>query len=192
MDAAKDRYASRHVCQLADGATVHVSDHELKVQDAAGRVLVRYCDGVAEVVSHGDLRLSAPAGRVQIEAAEGVSVKAPQVEIEAGESTLRLNDEETALSSRRVKLVSGVASVVARHLSSSAIDVVSKAERWELEADRIVERSRDVFREVEELVQLRAGRVRQFVQELYHLKSGQTALHSDEETRVDGKKILLG
>ena len=69
---------------------------------------------------------------------------------------------------------------------------MQEVERFELTAGRLVEKTRDTFREASDLVQTRAGRMRTLVARGYSLLSSRTALTSKRETSIDGSKILLG
>ena len=66
------------------------------------------------------------------------------------------------------------------------------ANRLETVARRIVEKAKDVYRQVENLNQVKAGRMRTLVDGAYRVKAGRTALKSDGDTKIDGKKIYLG
>ncbi len=63
---------------------------------------------------------------------------------------------------------------------------------WELRAERIVERARDVFRDVERLMETRARRARTIVDRLLELSARRTSIRSSEDTSIDGKRVLLG
>ncbi len=73
-----------------------------------------------------------------------------------------------------------------------AAELVTRVGRWELRAERIVESATDAYREVRGLAQTRAGRIRNLVTDAYQLVAGRTAIVSDEDTVVDGKRVLLG
>jgi hypothetical protein len=81
---------------------------------------------------------------------------------------------------------------LAGRITTTATTLSHTVERFELAAGQIIERARDAFRDVQDLSQTRAGRVRTIVQDLYSLYSKRTALQSTEETSVDGSKVLLG
>jgi hypothetical protein len=154
-----------HRIPLADGATVHVhGGTAAEIRDREGRLLVRYEDGAAEIAApSGDLRLAAPGGRVVIQAGTDIEIGAP------GEVTVKAERFLT-----RVR-------VLAQH-----------AERLEVSAGRILERAREAYRDVEELLQTRAGRVRAVIEDAYHLQARRTSIASKEDTSIDGKKVLLG
>jgi hypothetical protein len=150
--------------ELEDGAVAAAVDGGLELRDAEGRLLVRYANGSAEIaVPAGDLVLSAPAGRVVIRAAEDVEIE-----------------------------TRGTVTTVARAVATKAESIALTAEKYELAATRIVEKSRDAFRDVVDLAQTRVGRARTVVASIFSLSSRRSVLVSKEDTSIDGRKILLG
>jgi len=77
-------------------------------------------------------------------------------------------------------------------IAMRASEVVCETGRYELRAERIFERARDVYREVEGLVQTRAGRVRILARDVYHLFAKRMHLLAEDDAAVDGKRVLLG
>ena len=73
-----------------------------------------------------------------------------------------------------------------------AREVVCSAGRYELRAERIVERAQQVFREVDGLVQIRAERVRTLARDLFQVFARRTDVVADEDATMDGKRVLLG
>jgi hypothetical protein len=56
----------------------------------------------------------------------------------------------------------------------------------------VVERVKNAYREVEELAQTRAGRVRVVARAAMHLISGRTVIKAEQDVKVKGEKIHLG
>jgi hypothetical protein len=77
-------------------------------------------------------------------------------------------------------------------ISLRAQEVECEAGRIELRADRIFERARDVYREVEGLLQTRAERVRTLARGAYHVFAKRVNVAAEEDASVDGKRVLLG
>jgi hypothetical protein len=73
-----------------------------------------------------------------------------------------------------------------------ASEVECEAGRIDLRADRIFERARDVYRDVEGLLQTRVERVRTIARGAYHLFAKRVNVAAEEEAAVDGKRVLLG
>lgn len=70
--------------------------------------------------------------------------------------------------------------------------VLVETGRLETRARRIFEAAEDVYREAEGLSQTRAGRLRVLVEGALQLFARRTTLASEEETVVDGRRVLLG
>lgn len=77
-------------------------------------------------------------------------------------------------------------------ISLRAGEVVCEAGRFELRAERIVERAGDVYREIGGVLQTRAGRVRTLVSDVYHVLAKRARIAAEEDAAVDGKRVLLG
>jgi hypothetical protein len=179
----------------------------LEIRDDEGRVVVRFVDGAAEVFApSGDLTFSAPKGAVRLRSATDVELTAGRDLVHRAErhasveaTRLRFGARETELesadlqvSAERSRFTSGVAQLVARHIQTSADTLVTRVERCELTAERIVERSRDTLREVSDLLQTKSGRVRSFVEGVYAMYTDRTVMVSEQDTSIDGDKVLLG
>jgi Protein of unknown function (DUF3540) len=182
---------------VAGGGTVTVRGDTVEIADAEGRVVVRWAGGSAEIVAPaGNLTLAAPAGKVvlragtEVEIAVGPEGAAPQLRVGAIETRLEALRLEVKAAHSRV--VTEQASVVAQRIATTASMLVQNVERFELTATRIVEKTRDVFRDATDLAQTRVGRARTIVKDAYSLYSRRTSMASTEDTSIDGSKILLG
>ncbi len=195
--------------QLPDGSVASVVDRALEVRDMKGRLMVRYIDGTAEIAApEGDLVLTAPQGRVVVRSALDVEIEAARdlrqtagravhtatsgSEINVGPRSIDIQSEKLSAQSEKVELALGVVSTVAKSLATKADSVSVTAAKYELAATRLIERSKDTFREVSDLAQTRVGRARTIVTSLFTLSARRTVLTSKEETSIDGRKILLG
>lgn len=197
---------------LPDGGSAELRGRALEIRDAEGRVVVRYEDGAATISPEaGDLHLRAPQGSVRIESAVDVSIEAgrdlsqkaarradievgaaaePQVRIEAKKARIKV-DQIEALS-KASRFVTGQATVLARTAALTATHLAQNVERYDLTATRLVERTRDAFREAQDLAQTKVGRARTLVRDVFTLHTKRSVLVSEEDTSIDGKKILLG
>jgi hypothetical protein len=81
---------------------------------------------------------------------------------------------------------------VAHAITATAERIAVNAATYELLAERVVQRSRDAFREVTDLAEERIGRVRALVRDVYSLSSRRTVLISSDDTSIDGSRIQLG
>jgi hypothetical protein len=64
--------------------------------------------------------------------------------------------------------------------------------RLETVARTVVEKARNVYRTVEKLAQLKAGRVRTVVDGSHVVRARKTTVHADEDVRIQANKIHLG
>ncbi len=211
MNNAAKKLEPSSVVPLSDGSAVHIADAEVAILSPAGEIVVRYERGTATIVAQADLVLSAPRGRVRIESGHDVEIAAARdvvqraarrVDVRAGnaeEPQLRVETErvgvdapELSVSSAKVDASFGDVDVVAGRLTTVAASITERAQRIEVAAEKLVETTRDTFREAKGLFVSRAGRVQQIVRDAFLLKTRRTTLTSTDETSVDGKKVLLG
>jgi hypothetical protein len=200
---------------LPDGGSVEVREGAMELRDPSGHLLVRYADGAAEIAAPaGDLILSAPSGRVVLRSGLDVSIEATRdvvqrggrvVALSAGASTedatpqLKIEARDVSVTSERVlteakesRFVGGEVTTVARAMKTTVASFALSTEKYELSATKLVEVTRDAFRDVADLAQSRIGRVRMLVREVYSQRARRTVIASTEDTSVDGRKVLLG
>jgi hypothetical protein len=196
---------------LPDGARAELAGGRLELRDAGGRLLVRYENGHAEIAApSGDLRLSAPEGRVVIESALDVALRSGRdVHIEtarrfdvstAGAATSLSLDAKRAtvhaphvdVTSKTARLATSRATVLARSIAVTAESLAQTVVKYELTAERLVEKTKDSFRDASDLAQTRAGRLRMIVKDVLSMHARRSVLVSEDETSIDGKKVLLG
>ena len=162
---------------LPGGGSVAVIGEGVEIRDEAGRLLVRYAGGSAEIAApDGDLTLAAPLGRVVLRSGTDIDVEAARLSVRTDES----------------HIITGQATLLAQRITTTASVLSQSVERFELTATRLVERTRDAFRETADLAQTRAGRMRTLVKDVCSIYSRRTVMASREDTSIDGSKILLG
>ena len=206
-------HAAAPAIALAGGAAARLAeDGALEIVDGRGRLQLRWEAGRAELrAPDGDLLLEAPAGRVVVRAGLDVELSGGRdVAIDAGRSLsarggevgtpqLTLEAEATRVRGERLEVEAAVAearigrvSLAARQLATTVANVAHNVERWELRAQALVETTRTSLREAVELAEQRAGRVRTLVEGLHALFSRRNVQISDEDTSIDGRRVLLG
>ncbi len=206
----------------ADGVSATVSargegGEVLRVSSASGAVLFEYDPATGRssaTAASGELSVSAPAGKLLLHGEEGVEIssgRAVRVRAkdvvaleragEAGEGGQRVWLDKrgvsvagTAVFALAEKLEGriGDARLVFRTVSTTAKVARSVVETVDMRVGRLVERARNVLREVEELHQLRAGRERTVVRETSHTTAKRVVMTASEEVKLDGQKIRLG
>ena len=107
---------------------------------------------------------------------------------------LRAIEGDLTLSAKgRVALRADVEiAAVSPEVRVEATAMLVEAGRHELSAARVVERAGDVYRHAEGLAETTAGRARTIVTGDNDLCAGRTTITSDEDTVVDGERVLLG
>lgn len=186
----------------------------LRVHDTEGRLLFEHRPAEGRSVLSapaGTLELRADAGDLELAASGAVRVRSGEmVELEgravrlraadgSSSSELRMRAERTELETERfgaaierADVRVAEANLVARTLRTVAGRVKHKAEVLETQAERIVERAKEAWRETEGLSQTRAGRVRMVAEQTLHLLAERTTLKAREDVKVKGEKIYLG
>lgn len=182
--------------RLSDGSSVAATGDAAEIRDPEGRVIVRYAGGAAEIVAPaGNLTLSAPAGRVVMKAAAGIELRsgdAEEPQVAVGAAEVRVDASVLDVKTGESRVATGRATITAERIATAASVLTQHVERFELTATRLVEKTRDTFRDASDLAQTRAGRVRTVVKNAYALFARRTSIASKEETSIDGSKILLG
>lgn len=82
-------------------------------------------------------------------------------------------------------------------MNSHGLNVKAASARWivdrmETLAGTLVEKARNSYRTVEQLAQLRTGRMRTLVNQTFQFKSRKAFLKSEEDFKIKGEKIHLG
>lgn len=165
-------------------------DLELCARD--GRVVLSGSQGV--VIDGGD-RVAVTARRevtiaTQPEAAPGADAARAEVSLRRDE--LKLGARTLGLTALRAAITADELGLAARSLRTAAKVAVQAVGVLETRAERVVERAKNAYRDVEELAQTRAGRVRLVARETLHAVGKRAVVRGDEDVKVKGEKIHLG
>jgi hypothetical protein len=151
------------------GAKATVEGETISVFRADGTLVASFdsATGALRIEAPGDLCFAAPNGKVLVESRDGIALRTG-----AGEA-----------SSFDVK-PDGV------HMRASLVDIAAGA--LEVRAERIIEKATDVYRDIDGLLETRAHRLRSIVSTTLELFGRRTTIASEKDTRIDGKRVLLG
>lgn len=198
-----------------DGSTATVEEedgHEvLRVRGAGGRLLFEHRPQERRSVVHapeGDLCLRADAGDLTLQAARAVRVEAPEIRVDAGrrarvstpDGELDLDGPDARLRAGTIDARAARARLRADHARLSARRLLTVADRvkhvatevLETHAGRLVERARESYRDVEELSQTRAGRLKLVAERTLSVLGLDTRIKARRDVKVLGDKIYLG
>lgn len=143
----------------------------LRVLDASGNLLFEHRpdEGLTVIsVPHGDLELRAPTGSVRVVAGKRVEVRAQEADLRVTEA--RLTARQLVTTVDRVREALGV---------------------LETRADRVIQRAKNVYTEVEELAQTRAGRVKLIAERTVHVLGKRALVRATEDVKIKGEKVHL-
>ncbi|MCB9596244.1 MAG: DUF3540 domain-containing protein [Sandaracinaceae bacterium] len=190
--------ALREAEATSDGVHAAIERDVLTVRGASGEVLFTHDARSGQSTVRGrDVRVVADAvalsGRtVQIDGAEAVRVT-------QGEQSLSLDPRGTTLTTRALHTEADEARLSFRDVVFGAGRVESVVDRArhaveavEITAGRIVERTKDVFREVEGVSQTRAGRLRLVTEGVFSVLSGRTSIEAEDDLSLVAERIELG
>ncbi len=116
-----------------------------------------------------------------------------RVNISRGSLELRTEDGNIELcSAQDVRIGGRTIEMNSRQLNIKAESARWIVQRLETLAETLVEKARNAYRTVEQLAQLRTGRLRTLVDQTFQLKSRKAFLKSEEDFKIKGEKIHLG
>ncbi len=148
---------------FAGGARAVALEDELELISAEGHLMARFDMRTGALVLHSTGDLTlATSGELKLRSAKALELDAP---------TIRQHCKGFELEA-----------------DHATVETTS----WRLQAQRIVERSTDVYRRVERVYETRAETIRSVARNTLSLLANRATLRSREETRVDGKRVLLG
>jgi len=139
----------------------------------------------------GILRVFSPRNELVFEY-DPVGEKA-RVNIARGNLELVTEDGDIELrSARNVRIGGHTIEMESRELNIKSASARWVVDRMETLTGTLVEKARNAYRTVEQLSQLRTGRMRTLVDQTFHLRSRKAFLKSDEDFKIKGEKIHLG
>ncbi|MFO0548761.1 MAG: DUF3540 domain-containing protein [Polyangiaceae bacterium] len=181
LGAARGPSARAVVARSGASASLdeHAGRERLVVRDRDDKVLFEVDAETGRTVisaARGNLALRAPDGDLELEAKGAVRVRSQAFDVSAEKAELALDD--VAFAGERLRAKIG--------------DVRNVFGRLETVTQRLFETAKSAFRNVEDLSQLRAGRVRTLVKKGYYVRGGHAAVEAEEDVKLDAKQIRLG
>lgn len=149
--------------RTTNGAEAIAAGNEIQLLDQRGRLMARFDAETGNLTLHAAGDLDlVSAGALRLKSESGVEIESPRVSQRCEQYSLESDDVQFTVS------------------------------RWRLRASRIFEHSTDVYRRVERVYETRAESIRSVARGALSLLAEKATLRSKDETRIDGKRVLLG
>lgn len=178
-----------------------------ELRDESGRLLFEYDPGAKRAVVHipeGDLDIAVARGGLTISARDGVRLESERsIDLcvaRGGTSAAKatLGPEGVTLAGAAVRLLGERAELLAARIGLRGRLLETNVERLhqvagvlDTSAERIIERAKDVYREVEGLSQHRAGTVRWVAEKTASFLAENTLIKARDRVKIKGERIHL-
>jgi hypothetical protein len=191
----------------ADRLEVRNERHELLFQYDEEKGQARLC------VPSGDLDILVPNGDLTLASDQAVRLRGRTVDVAATTgirlavhdltarllTSFGLSQRGASVKTRnvRVEAVTADLAVKAGKLAGERLDtdvtvIRTRARRIETDAETVVERAGNVYRQVRGLLQTRAERVRDLISGTWHSRAKRADLRTKDVFKIDGDRIHLG
>lgn len=206
---------------LKSGAKVEVSgspdEERLRVYSQHGRLVFEYEPetGKSRVdIPEGDLEISTHSGNIDFTSAKDIRFISKQsIEMHSTKSirmvksddkgkdltAVNLESDKISLSSPEISITSQKGDIridetkyTGKKVSGKIKNVKLIMERLESTANTVIEKAKNIYKTVEGLSQLKAGRLRTIVNASWQFKSKKAFLKAEEDFKIKGEKIHLG
>ena len=108
------------------------------------------------------------------------------------ENTLQLNSNEVSIEAQKGDIEISETTITSKKLTANINTSKLTVNRMETIAQTIISRAKNIYNTVEQLSQLKTGRMRTLVENTFHLRSKKTMLKSEDDFKVRAEKIHLG
>jgi hypothetical protein len=105
---------------------------------------------------------------------------------------IHMNSQELGIEAKHGKFEIGNTELKGEKLEADLTTSKLKIGRLETMAKTIITKTKNIYKTVEELSQVKTGRMRTIVENTFHLKSRKAMLKSDDDFKVRAEKIHLG
>jgi len=105
---------------------------------------------------------------------------------------IQLNSQEFSVKSQKADLELGESNITGNKFSADFGTAQISVNRMETMAQTVISKAKNIYQTVEQLSQLKTGRMRTIVENTFHLKSKKAMLKSEDDFKVRAEKIHLG
>lgn len=198
-------------------AEMDADEETLRVRSPAGELIFEYQPAQRRTVvrvPEGDLEIAAPEGCIELRSGQDIRVRGERSVsvsggervgvtagssvgggcsgVELGQSLMRLSSPVLRVHAERGEATVGEVSVQGETLSTrwnTAKVIANRLETW---SGEVVTRAREVHQRVEQLWQVKAGRLRAVAVAACQLQGRKVLLRAEEDVKVRGDRIELG
>lgn len=188
---------------------------KITMRSDAGQIIFEYQPETKKccfTVPEGDLHFAVPTGNISFSSGCNIQLKCPgDIVVEGegkiamhsgkvfhGKSALVLDRQQVCLQGSKVAITAEQGEFAIAKTSFRSRRLAAKIERarvtlddMEIVAETIRQKAKNVVQNVENLLQINAGRMRTFVRGLYNLKGERTYFKADKDIKLKGDKIHL-
>lgn len=191
---------------IADGTRVELAAHSITVERADGTPLFRYdvegahgrvtlaSESLTVAASAGDLALSA-AGAIRFEGSSfsaRAHMPGHSASLHVDPRRAQLRAESLELAGESFRLLARRAELRGEELRSRYTEAELTFERLEAVANDVVTRARNVYQNVQELLQQQVGSLRALVTGSAQLNAREIAQRAEQAYKIRGEKIHIG
>ena len=162
---------------------------------------------------NGNLEIEAPDGNITFKSKETIELNAENIRIKGTRgvetsvqdypgnavSSLSLNNHQVKLNSPDFQLMARRGNfyleelrITGKRVLGRLVQATIKVDRLETKAQSIINKTKNLYQTVENLSQLKTGRLKALVKSTYHLKSKNSILKSEDDFKIKAEKINLG
>ncbi|MFK5947444.1 MAG: DUF3540 domain-containing protein [Methylococcales bacterium] len=188
----------------------------LQVFSKRNELLIEY-DAASEKtrinIEKGNLEFSTQEGDIILDSSQNIYLNANTIDLESRSNIqlsvkdalgqlisaisikpkwLKLSSQQLDMSAQRTSLYSKSTNFIGESFKANIKESTLVSEKLTTLANTITENAKNIYRTVEELSQLRTGRMRTLVKNTLHIKANKTYMKSQDDFKVNAKKIHLG
>jgi hypothetical protein len=153
--------------------------------------------GNISFISEGNIRFKGKQS-IELESSNGIKMTVRSF-IDKMQSTISLDRIKIKLGSSNLKIASKRADIyiknskyIGSNFSATLKQIKFIAGKMESITNDIISKTKNVYNTADELIQIKAGRIRTLVKSALHIKSKNAYLKSEEDFKINAEKIHLG
>ncbi len=207
VSTAEGTYALKNSHEDGETLGVYSKNNELLFDYNSNTKKARIFSKAENVV------FEAPKGNIEFNAAGKIHFRGHQVELsgrsgidvsvgqlfEKARAGLTIKPGKIDVSSQEIKISARRAGLFIEEVRNNIKAVFSRigsarliVEKLETTASSIIEKTENAYRTIENLNQVKSGRMRMLIHNTFHLKSKTTVIKAEDDVKVKGEKIHLG